>query len=264
MLNISESLSQDIQSTITYFETNVYGKVADTDFNTDTSANYVDDENAFVIVATEVEDEIESLKLDKVTYTAQTNVSIAVGNSNLFTRVGFKIVQNNLMILAPLLYLNAGSDGIVNVSFPNQQINAFNITVFEENNLNMVLNAQAQNVLFSVDAINHVYNFKSNTPDNSVFIILKDGETVLPSTAKVLIEKVANPSLTNQSSAYTYQSPSTLVGETENGILVYPGYNGGVDYTQDVPQDHQLVYNIYVVGVGSQQIVLNFENTFVE
>ena len=105
------------------------------------------------------------------------------------------------------------------------------------------------------------FNFKSDNPNNVIFVVLKDGQTVLPTTAKVLVEKVANPTKTNQTQAYSYSTPTTPSGQTENGIEFFPGYNSGQAYTSTTPADYTLIYNLYVVGVGSVQLTLHFENT---
>lgn len=262
-LNLSDNITSSLASIETYFATNVYGQATATDFNTNTSQNYIANENYYVLVATEVEMEITNIKIGEITYAGGVDFSISVGNSNLVTRVPFRIDINNFYISAPLLFLNAGSDGKVMVSFPDQSINSFEITVFTTNLLNIEVTSPNEGTLFAVDNMEYQYTFKSAVPTNSIFVVLKSGETELTNSAIVVVEKVANASLDNQSVAYSYTNPTMPTGETKNGIQLFPGYNNGENYTETTPPDHKLIYNIYVPQVGSVSILINFENTFV-
>lgn len=265
-LTLNENFAEEISTVGEYFSTNVFDKESGTNFDLNTSDNFVTNENYYVMVASDVTQTISKIKLNEITYANGTDVVLAVGNSNTISRLPFKVLEEELHISAPLLFLNAGKNGIVRVSFPDLNIMAFDVSVYEENEntLNIDITASTNDVLQVTDQENFVYNFKSDTPNNSIFVVLKDGETVLNSTAVVIIEKIANPSKTNQSVAYSYSTPTTPAGQEENGIQLFPGYNSGQDYTVDTPADHKLVYNIYVVGVGSRTVILNFENTFTQ
>ena len=261
-LNVSDNITSSLATIDEYLATNVYGKPAQTDFNTNTSSAYVSNENYFVLVATEVTEAIPKIKLGNIVYTGGVDISIAVGNSNVITRVPYLVDTEKLFISAPLLFLNAGGDGITDVSFPDQNIMPFNITVFTGNTLTANVTSQNEGVLFAISNTQNQFNFKSNTPNNSIFVVLKNGETVLATTDIIFVEKVANAGKTNQSVAYSYVNPSTPAPETENGIQLFPGYNNGQNYTETTPPDHELTYNIYVPGVGAVTILIHFENTF--
>ena len=262
-LNVRDDLTASIVTADEYFATNVYGQNSDTDFNTNTSDNYITNENYYVLVATEVTQTIPKIKLNRISYIGGVDISVAVGNSNVVTRTPFRVDNGNFYISAPLLFLNAGTDGIVTVSFPEQKILSFDITVFADNTLSIEVTSANEGVLFAVSNMQNEYNFRSNVPTNSIFVVLKSGENALTTTEVVLVEKVANAGMSNQSVAYTYSNPSTPTGETQNGIQLFPGYNNGQNYTTTTPPDHKLTYNIYVQGVGSVTITINFENTFV-
>lgn len=263
MLNVNDNITASLVTLDGYFTTSVYGKNTGTDFNTNTSANYIANEDYYVLVATEVTQTIPKIKLNNITYTGGVDFSVAVGNSNVVSRVPFSVESGNFYISAPLLFLNAGTDRIVTVSFPDQKIQQFDITVFESNTLNIEVTSQNEGVLFAVSNMQYEYNFKSNVPTNSIFVVLKSGENALTTSEIVLVEKVANAGLSNQSVAYTYSNPSMPTGETQNGIQLFPGYNNGQNYTTTTPPDHKLTYNIHVPGVGSATITINFENTYV-
>lgn len=263
MLNLNDDITSSLTDIGEYFAENVYSSPPATDFNTNTSQNHITNENYYVLVATEVTETIPKIKLNSIVYTGGVDFSLAVGNSNVVTRTPFRVDEGNFYISAPLLFLNAGTDGIVKVSFPDQKIKEFDITVFEDNSLNIEVTSPVEGVLFAITNTQNQFNFKSNTPANSIFVVLKNGENVLSSSEVVMVEKVANAGLSNQSVAYSYVNPTTPSGETKNGIQLFPGYNGGANYTEITPADHQLIYNIFVPGVGSATIVINFENTFV-
>ena len=264
MLTLNETATADLAAVRTYFSSNVYSQPADTDFDLNTSQNYIADENFYIMVASDLMQDVPKIKIEEITYTNGTDISLAVGNANTVTRMPYKVLNNELFVAAPLLFLNAGKDGKAYISFPSNSIMAFDVVVYEtgQNTLQATLSSNTENALQATDMTNLVFNFKSDNPNNSVFVVLKNGETVLSTTDVVLIEKVANPSQSNQSVAYSFATPTTPGGYEENGIQFFPGYNSGVAYTEGTPADHVLIYNIHVVGVGSLTIKLNFENTY--
>lgn len=263
MLNVSDGITTSLAAIDEYFADNVYASPPATDFNTNTSDNHITNEHYYVLAATEVTQTIPKIKLNSIVYTGGVDFSLAVGNSNVVTRTPFRVDEGNFYISAPLLFLNAGTDGIVTVSFPDQKIKQFDITVFEDSTLNIEVTSPQEGVLFAISNMQNQFNFKSNVPTNSIFVVLKSGETVISTDEVVLVEKVANAGLNNQSVAYSYTNPTMPSGETENGIQLFPGYNNGQNYTETTPADHQLIYNIFVPGVGSATVIINFENTYV-
>jgi hypothetical protein len=262
-LTAEQNITSALAEVMDYFEQNVFDKPAGTDFNTDTSPNYIENSNYYVLVASDVETQITQIQLGKVTYDGGQDYSLAVGNSNTVTRVAYRVDDKKLYIAAPLLFLNAGNDSRVKVCFPKESIASFDVQVYDagENTLNATVTAQSENVLHVINQNGYEYKFLSDSPNTMIFVVLKQNANVLPTTAKVLIEKIANPAKQNQSQAFTFATPTTPNGQPQNGIELFPGYNGGNSYTPQSPPNHTLIYNIYVVGVGSVQLTLNFENT---
>lgn len=160
MLKVNEDITTLLATRENYFTTNVYGKAAGTDFNTNTSDNYITNDNYYVLVATEVAENIPKIKLNSITYTGGVDFSVAVGNSNVVTRTPFRMDEGNFYIAAPLLFLNAGKDGVVIVCFPDQKIHQFDITVFEGNALNIEVTSPAEGccLLFQMCRVSIILN----------------------------------------------------------------------------------------------------------
>lgn len=262
-LKLESDINEQMLLSETYFVDNVYSKIGNLELNLSTSEDYVADENLYVKISSEVEEEIKSITLGETLYTKGENVSVKVNEQATLTRFPFKVDDEALYISSVLMFLNLGNDGKLVIAFPENKLDKIVIDYYDSNNrLGIDVQSRAAETLFEINAAKLEYKFQSNSPDGEIFVVLKNGSSTLLEGQKALVLTVANPAKTNQSTSYKFETTTTPTGEEESGVLLFPGYNGGQDYSASSPANHKLIFNIYVPEIGVRRIVINFENTF--
>lgn len=260
-ITLQTDIASQLSAISTYFQENVYAKTAGTDFNTDTSPNYVADQNYYVKVATNAADSGDKLKLGNTIYDKGEESVFNVGSSNTISRMPFKVDGEDLYVAFWLLVLNADENGEVNASLLESNIIDFKITIYaqSENNLTAtIINVGSADL---ISAGTRVYKFESADNTNAVFVELYNIGTNLSSSNQVIVEKVLNPGLESQDFMYEFLNPTLPSGQTKNGLLLCPGYNNNQQYTPGNPADFVVEYKFYVVGVGSYNFTLQVKNT---
>lgn len=259
-VEIAKDITEKVKESQTYLSENVFSKTSGTDFNSTTSASYLKDENLFVLVAGNVDNNVSIIKLGEVVYDASKETEFSIGNTNTLKRKPFMVKENNLYIASLILLLNAKQDGRLNISFPNNKINAFEIEAYKknENKLTGSLINQGTAELKEVDG---VYTFKSDKFNNSVFVKLDNGENNITQNDIIITERVISVGENNQSKVYGYGKADSPVGQQSYGTVFYPAYNNGQEYTSTTPKSHKVQFNIYCVGIGSYHFTMDFVNT---
>lgn len=262
-LKLESNIKEQILISEAHFADVVYAKTGQVDFNTNTSPDYILDDKIFAKVATEVEDTINKLKIGEALYSAGVDVEVLVNPVSKVIRPAFKVEENILYVSSLIVFLNLDNHGKTMLSFPENAISPITIDLYENNlSLNANVKSRKPETLFEVSRLELEYNFQSDNPNNEFFVeLFNRWENIAPSLS-VLISTVANPGKVNQSSSYKFENPTKPSGEEKNGVMFFPGHNGGEDYTSTTPSNHKLIYTIYVPELGSRRITVNFENTF--
>lgn len=255
------NIAEQLAGINTYMNENVYSKPAGTDFNTDTSPNYIQDSNYYVKVASKVPDTGDKIKLGNTVYDKGKEFVLDVGNSNKVSRPPFKVSEENLFISFWLIVLNANEDGEVKVSFPTANIREFMIDVYAQSENNLTANVKNVGDAELSNLEIRQYEFKTSKHTNAIFVELYNGETNLTASNKVIIEKVLNPGESTQDFMYEFTNPTIPAGQTKYGLLLYPGYNNNKPYEPGNPADFVLEYKIYVNNVGTYVFKLYVKNT---
>jgi hypothetical protein len=260
-LELASDISQKLIATEAYFVANVYTQEVEKDFDSDTSDNYVTNENYYVLISSTVTDEVPQIKLGKVTYEKGQNITTKVSAPNEITRKAFIQEDQKLYISSLLMFLNTGNDGDLIIVFPKNNYRNVVIEVYDDNNqLNISPKSMMAETLETVDESNFVYNFSIDNPNGQMFVEMKEGDQPLLATAVVIIEVVANPSMLNQSLSHKLATPETVTDIEGTGVVITPGYNGGATYEKGSPANHGLIYNFYVPQVGTKTLTINFFN----
>ncbi len=242
---------------------NVYGQDGTIDFNTSGSDDYVANSNYYVKIATEIESEIAQIKLGQVLYAKEDKAQTKVSSVNTLARNAFFVDEGELYISNVLMFLNTSNDGVLRIYFPKNNFKQITIKVYEgdENDLSLKVTQVTAETLNVIDVANLKYKFSIDNPNGKVFFELEENDAELEATQAVMLQTISNPNKNNQSYASRFENPTTISGVENSGIEVSPGYNQGEEYTETTPADHTLVYNVYVAGVGTRTVVLEFENT---
>lgn len=263
-LKTEEDIAEQMFAKEEYMLTNVYGVDTERDLNTSGSDYFVANENLFVKVATEVDKDIAQIKLGHVLYNKDQTVEAKVSSVNTLSRKAYMLEEGQLFVSSVLMFLNTSNDGVLRIDFPKNDYMQIMINVYnnDQNNFNLNVKQVNEETLHVVDGANLKYKFTTNNPNSKLFFEVMNGEESLDETTQIVVQTTANPDRQNQSSAIRFENPATISGEFGMGVEVAPGYNQGNEYTETSPADHLLVYNIYVPGMGTKTVLVEFENTF--
>lgn len=240
---------------------NVYGQQGK-DFNTTGSDDVVANENYYVKIATEVKEEIETIKLGHVVYEIDDRAETKVASGSNLTRDAFFMDEEELHISNVLMFLNVSNDGVLRISFPENKINQILVNVYEEdgNKLKLKVTQVTEETLDVVDAMGLKYKFSNDNPNGKAFFELSLEEENLEDDQVLLIQTVANPERNNQTFASRFETPIAISGGQNTGFEITPGYQAE-EFTTTVPANHKIVYNVYVPGQGAKTVVIDFVNT---
>lgn len=263
MLKVEENIAQQLFAKEDYFVANVYNQEVLRDFDSDTSDNYITDENYYVLVSSDVDQELSQIKLGRITYNKGEQVEIKVSSANTVKRLAYKVTEQKLYVSSLLMFLNASNDGYLTIAFPDNTFHDIRVMVYNENEnkLGVAPKTMQEDTLNTLDQNSLRFSFKIDNQNGTVFVEMKNGEESLTEQFPVLYEIVANPSLNNQSSAYKFDVAQPQTELEGSGVVITPGSNAGNDYAPGSPADHTLIYNFYVPTVGSRTVVIEFTNT---
>lgn len=239
---------------------NVYNKPAGTDFNVE-GANYVEDEDYYVIVKTDVPDILTSITVAGVRFEDDDTVSLSVGNNNFLIREAWKLEDGSLMIASGLLLASTNTEGKVSVMYGNKELSLITLDEPTEIDFDITIEGSGSTITGPTAG---VYTYTSNNYAGFFKISVTDetGESLLTANSVITVEKIkkdANGDVIGITYAITKADDVDEDGNYE--LLFFPAYNAGEEFTAGNPADYTMEFRFLIIDVGADSFTFNFVNS---